>query len=85
MVLITVKEDNFLDEQQWATDTHFAMTQYSFKRAFKLCPGQVEGAVGIELKQLHSRKAFAPQGAPNTRPAEEDGPRINYVGRREAR
>ena len=60
MALITVKEDDFLDEQQWVLVTHFAMTQYSFKKPPKLYPGRVEAAVGKELKQIHSRDAFTP-------------------------
>ena len=68
VALIIVKEDDFLDKQQWAAVTHFAMMQYSFKKALKLYPGQAEAAVGKELKQLHSCNAFAPQHATKLTP-----------------
>ena len=29
--LVTVKENDFLDEQQWAAINHFSITQYSFR------------------------------------------------------
>ena len=50
VALITVKEDNFLKEQQWAAVTQFAMTQYSFRKALKLYPGRAEVAVVKELE-----------------------------------
>ena len=61
MALVILKEDNFLDEQQWPAVTNFAMTQYSYKKALDLFPGRAKAAVGKELDQLHSRNAFVPQ------------------------
>ena len=59
VTFITVKEDDFLDEQQSAAVTHFTMTQYSFKKALKIYP-----SVGKELKQLHRRNAFLSHKTP---------------------
>ena len=39
VALIAVKEDDFINEQQWAAITHLAMIQYSFKKALGLYPG----------------------------------------------
>ena len=54
VALITVKEGNILDGQQWASVTRYAMAQYSFKMALKLYPGCTKVAVGKEIEQLHS-------------------------------
>ena len=63
VTLITVKKDDFLNIQQCAALTHFAMTQYSFKKPPRLYPGQVETAVGKDIEQLQIRDVFAPQDA----------------------
>ena len=33
VALLTITIDDFLDEQQWATITHFTMAQYGFKKS----------------------------------------------------
>ena len=63
-----MKEDDFINEQQWDTITHFPVTRFSFKKALRLYPGRVEQAVGKELKQLHSCEAFVPQDATKLMP-----------------
>ena len=71
VALVTITDNNFLDEEQWATATHFSMTQYGFKKALRLYPGRAEATVGKELEQLHSRDAFAPQDIKNLTPQQK--------------
>ena len=61
VALLTITNGKFLNEQQYATMTHFTMTQYGFKKALSLDTGQAEVAASKELKQLHSHDVFAPQ------------------------
>ena len=72
VALITVKEGDILDGQQWASVTRYAMAQYSFKMALKLYPGCTKVAVGKEIEQLHSREVFTPKDATMLSLAEGD-------------
>ena len=42
VALVTVKDNDFLNKQQWAIVTHFVMMQYSFKKALKLYRGRAD-------------------------------------------
>ena len=58
VALLTITNNDFLDEQQWATVINFAMTQYGFKKFLHLYPGQAE--VSQSTKDLSNSTAETP-------------------------